>query len=467
MHRLSILLAILLAVSAPLILGQEEKEESGQDRDIVDVDTCGTLAGRLVTYTARTEVSWSGHPGNETIEVKHSIAMGRYPDLSELLTWTSEELPEDIKPFKVKANKKDLKIHTKDENRLVAHFIPGDDWNLLMPAHRKLLFAPAFRKRIEKSFETEDTTLSWYGLQLILPAIREIDAHAAQVVELAGLRRDIQRGDLDPAIRGLDGMLKSPADDTITRYGKKLMDSAVDLKKSSQPAVLAEARKIGKLLAAPSYPPLDSPTVFWRDTLLCVVQEDERPAVRMRTYDPRNGKWGKPVAVKYPENGFSKLHNIPKNGSMMADSTCLFCWPNSSGTVDEMVCHAMSCAPELLLDIPGGGSEESLEHLKRAGGSPAMGNSLYEFRGEGNLYRLGNANVNWNLFPDGLRFQTRSPFLDWDLSRPVVVSPDQDWVAYALEAKDGKGVELWVARLKYNPDVLVRSRWFLLLDEPG
>jgi hypothetical protein len=456
MHRFPILLAVLLTFSAPMILGQEEEKESEQDRDILDVDTCGTLAGKLVTYTARTEVSWSGHPGHEAIEVKHSIAMGRYPDLSELLTWTSEEHPDDIKPFKVKAKKKDLKIYTKDENRLVAHFIPADNWNLLMPVYRTLLFAPAFRKRIEKSLETKDTALSWYGLQEILPAVREMDAHVAQVVELVILRGDIQRGDLDPAINRLHEVLDSPVDDTINRYGKQLMDSANDLKRASQPAVLAEARKIGKLPAAPFYPPLDSPTVFWRDKVLCVVQEDKQATARMRSYDPQSGKWGKAVAVKFQETGVSRLHNLPKWGSGTADGQCLFCWPNSSGTVDDLDCHAMTCASSLLLDIPGGGSVDSMEHLKRAGGTPAMGNSQYQFRDEGALYPLGNANVSWNLFPEGLRFQTRHPFLNWDLSRPVVVSPDQDWVAYALEAKDGKGVELWVGRLKYNPDVLVR-----------
>ena len=184
MHRFPILLAVLLALSTPVILGQDE-EESEQDRDIADVDTCGTLAGKLVTYTARTEVSWSSNPRHEAIEVNHSIAMGHDPDLPELLTWTSDAHPDDIKPFKVKANKKDLRIYTKGENRLVAHFIQAGNW---------IQFAPAFRKRIEKSFEREDTALSWYGLQEILPAVREMDAHVAQVVQLVGFRGAIQGG---------------------------------------------------------------------------------------------------------------------------------------------------------------------------------------------------------------------------------------------------------------------------------
>lgn len=57
--------------------------------------------------------------------------------------------------------------------------------------------------------------------------------------------------------------------------------------------------------AHPSEPPLDSPTVFWRDKLLCVVQEDKRVAARMRTCDPRSGKWGKPVAQIDPETPHS------------------------------------------------------------------------------------------------------------------------------------------------------------------
>lgn len=447
MHPFPILLTVLLALSAPVILGQEEEGESEQDRDIVDVDTCGTLAGKLVTYTARTEVSWSSNPRHEAIGVAHTIAMGRDPDLSGLLTWTSEAHPDDIKPFKVKADKQDLRMHTKGENRLVAHFIQAGHW---------IQVAPAFRKRIEKSFEREDTALSWYGLQEILPAVREVDAHVAQVVQLVGLRGAIQGGYLDPAIKGLHEVLDSPADDTISRYGKKLMDSANDLKKALQPAVLAEARKIGKLLAAPFYPPLDSPTVFWRDKVLCVVQEDKQPAARMRTYDPRSGKWGKPVAVKYPETGLSKLYNIPEWAGGTEDEPCQFCWPKPSGKPDETDCRFMTCVPALLLDIPEGGSVDSLEHRKRAGGAPAAGNSRYEFRDEGALFPIGKDSVSWKLFPDGLRFQTRQQSLSWDSSYPVVVSPDQEWVAYALEAKDGKGMELWVGRLKYNPDMLER-----------
>ena len=63
MPRFPILLAIFLALSAPVVLGQEEEAESGQDRDIVDVDTCGTVAGMLVTSAYCRRLNGGRQPG--------------------------------------------------------------------------------------------------------------------------------------------------------------------------------------------------------------------------------------------------------------------------------------------------------------------------------------------------------------------------------------------------------------------
>lgn len=445
-----LLVACLLSVFTLVIQGQEAEEESEQQRDLVDVDTCGTLGGNRVIYTVRTDVSWSGNPFHEAIDAANSIVMeireGGETRVLELLEWKSEVHPSEIKLLKVKASRKDLRIYESDDGLLVAHFVYTGDW---------IRFAPAFRKRIEKGFERNDTALSWYSLMEILPAVRYLDAHAAQVVELVLLRRTIRAGYIDAALLALEEVLKSPADDTISRYGKKLLDSATAVKKALQPAALAEAGKIGKLLEAPLYPPLDSPTVFWQDKLLCVVQEDRKPATRMRTYDPRAGKWGKPVAVKYPETGMSQLDYSP-NSAYMGGEVCRVCWHRQFGDPGEEACQGLTCDPLIMLNTPPGGSVENREDLKRAGGSCAAGNGLFVFGEAGLLYPMEKDTISWRLFPGDLRYGSRDYPIGLVRPYPLVVSPDQEWVAYAMEAKDGKGVDLWVGRLKYTPDLLER-----------
>lgn len=56
----------------------------------------------------------------------------------------------------------------------------------------------------------------------------------------------------------------------------------------------------------------------------------------------------------------------------------------------------------------------------------------------------------WTIFDGSIQYSTRSvPFI---LKRdyPVVMSPNQKWIAYALEARNGKSIELWVAQLQYK-----------------
>jgi hypothetical protein len=255
-------------------------------------------------------------------------------------------------------------------------------------------------------------------------------------------------GYVDDAIAASAEHLQAAKDKRVRKYCQRLADSLAAWKRSEQPVFLADARKAGKILTAPVYPPLDSPTVFWKDSLLCVVQEDKAKPASMRAFDPRAGKWGPKAKLTYPESGLYQMY-VKQTGtwSTLCDYET-FCWSKNMGAISEDPCEGISCRPLIILDDSAGGSVRSREDLARAGGSCAAGDGRLEFIGGGRVRIMDSAKVAWKVL-DGEAIY--SPRGHGSLREyPVVVSPNQNWIAYASESKDGKSIELWVARLKYK-----------------
>lgn len=413
----------------------------------------GALAGESVVYRTRESYRpWCAGCINR--EVEHavdlqSIRMGEgIPETTTtpLLTWTYREDGQggDFDRAEITASETGLKLFYNGERR-------GGEGLLALFQYKqgRLILAPEFRKRILEGFDRKDSTLTWFGLRWILSESGWPDAHLMQVLQLYDIRDYIRSGAIDTAIDTLDALVKEAADGKIRRYCRHWLDSLQAWKKEIQPATLAEARRIGSILAAPIYPPLDSPTVFWRDSLLCVIQEGGRPEVRMRIYDTRTMKWGEPVPAKYPETGMSRLFEKPKVYSIACRQE-VFCWHEKLGPPSEDPCDGLECGRLLILDDPTRDSVENLPDRIRAGGSCAAANGELEFRDAGVLYYRGKSDYGWRLFPRKLAYGTREYPFPVERKYPVVVSPDQRWVAYAMEGKDGSALGLWVARLKYN-----------------
>lgn len=98
------------------------------------------------------------------------------------------------------------------------------------------------------------------------------------------------------------------------------------------------------------------------------------------------------------------------------------------------------------------GSVENQEDLAKAGGSSAAGFGRFVFGEGGRLYRAEDGKVSWQVLSDSLEpvFGRKSYRLDDTRDYSAVVSPNQEWVAFALRSKDGKSIELWIGRIRYR-----------------
>jgi hypothetical protein len=426
----------------------EQAAEAGDGESPSDI--IGTLGGNAAAYVVVLDEDpdevHNDFDESGTIEATHGIGIEvlegspENPDSTylTLLTWRGEVDKDNPRELTAKAEKNDLKLY-REETEL-AHFVYVDE---------HLFLSPALRKRIVKGLDRPDSTLQWHYLRMFFNGESWPDKHIAQVVELRFIRDSIESGNIESSLGHLEEMSAAASDDTISRYCKHLSDSLKSWKKAAQPLTLVDARKLGRLLADPSYPPLDTPTVFWQDTLLCVVQEG-KPSKKMRTYNPRSRKWGAEVPVRYPETGLSKLFESENSVSDRYE-TCKVCWHPNFGPQTEERCAGLPCDPLIMLNTPPGGSVENREDLVRAGGSCAAGHGALEFGGGGQLFQTSQPDLEWVIFPNPPVYAYHGSTYEDVRQYPVVVSPDQDWVAYALTSKDGNGRDLWVGRLKYKP----------------
>lgn len=441
----------LFLVSAPLSASEEgtgDEEDRFKDRDKYAAELCGKLGGKPVFYHTRTEHIY-GTSHNE-IWINHcaigfrTLSKGKDgPDTAyeDLLSWTEEvsgiAADNSLSVESCKAHKNSLTL-------LYGKSVLAE----LVYRKGGLALAPGFRKKILDGME-KNADIGTDVLQTVLSGLEDPQIH--EVLRAYDLGDSIAQGHVDYALGALAVHLDEAQDKKVRKYLQRLADSLAAWKQSEQPVFLVEARKAGKILSAPVYPPLDSPTVFWKDSLLCVVQEDEAEPTSMRTFDPRTGKWEPKAKLKYPESGLSKMFEKSSQNLRRGCSYETYCWTRNMGPISEDPCDGISCGPLILLDDSAGGSVQSEEDLVRAGGSCAAGSGYLEFLPGGVVRVIDSSKVAWKVLDGYLIFGTRLYGFSLAKDYPVVVSPNQNWVAYALEAKDGKSIELWVARLKYKP----------------
>lgn len=442
----SLLSLFALMLSPVIILSQEE--ESSEDTPEVSVDTCGKLNGNIITYTSSMEDT-NYIKGFQSIGQSCSIDMIKIehsedgPDTSiiNLLSWKGYSWgiwPGEPYSISIEIQKNDLKLF--DRGELLGWFRYIND---------SLTFAPEFLKKILKGLDSGDTSILHAGLQAIIKESPLGDDHLFQVLELYKIRNSIREGLIDQSIDDLKELSVEAVDDGIKRYCTRWADSLTNYKKAYAPVKLINARKIGKILSSPVYPPLDSPTVFWKDTLLCVVQESNTTPEFMRTFNPRSNKWGPKETLKYPESGMSKLY-IKSAGYSIECPNLTVCWQDTLGKSNHDPCDGLDCSPLIMLLGSRIGSVDNRDDLVKAGGSCAAGFGKLEFRSDALLFWMSDTGSAWQIFSEEVVYGTRQYSFDLKRDYPVVVSPDQNWIAYALRTKNDDKIELWVARLEYN-----------------
>jgi hypothetical protein len=443
-------LSILFTVLAAASFGQEDAQSDDDEGETTE-DTCGKWGKEWVILSASTHTD-RGPRGRNRYDNKYSLNVrwtskgehGLDTNVTSLLSWEEEENvwleDNELMVNRCKTGKKTVALYY--DSTLLAEFEDKRD---------SLVVAPAFRRKILAGMEKGDPSI-WYGpTRNILSGTGVNDSNLLAVLQVYALKDSVRNGYVDNSIDAIGEFLGTASDPTVKRSCKRLLDSLVAWKKSVQPVSLADAKKAGRILNPPVYPPLDSPTVFWKGSLLCVVQEDDAKPKMMRTFETASGKWGAKTRVEYPESGMYKMYEKNTGTYSMGCEYEHFCWSKNLGAISDDPCDGLQCGPLLILDDTAVGSVESREDLLKAGGSCAAGNGQLEFVDEGKVRNMGDTKMSWNLFDKPLESGTRQYSFELQRQYPVVVSPDQNWIAYARSGKDGKGVELWVARLKYKP----------------
>lgn len=431
----------------------------------ITVDTCGILAGRRLEctwkeVTANMGRGWHVESGF-TVRSKSVVKRGRIRDTlkSPLVSWSlSVENPMEypsVPSLEFEARKSDMRFFesTSGGRKVAAHFRWKED---------RLVMASEFRKRLARAVGSPDTGLGRLSAltEWIDPGDWNADPYILGILDLLSIRDSLHRGLHDFAFEAYREMAGASADTSITRIAKCKADSLEAWKKAAQPLHLEAPRKVGRLLSGPFYPPLDSPTVFWRDSLLCVIQQDGKPGASMRKWNPRTGAWSKFEKARFPETGIAELYGLYCEVILRIHDTGRNCWTRRLKDPGSLACPAWECSPLLSLADTLPGSTANPEHLSRAGGSSAAGYGRFEFGDGGSLRLAGNPHLSWRVFPDsavpvfGRKRYEIVPERDY----PVVVSPDQEWVAFALAGPGGVPIDLWVSRIRYkDPDSIWSS----------
>jgi hypothetical protein len=347
-----------------------------------------------------------------------------------------------------------------------------------------LVYAPEFVTRLEQSFDFPssdkdikkvnevkrwdafyqsiyfygDTVTEFDDLYYILSNMSFSDMHPLRVLELIKTRKLMAAGEWDLAEANNEWLARNAEEDSdnyVSIRCGKISDEISQYKKSTVPFDLTDASLAGTLAETPVYPPGGNPTVFWQNDMLCVVQaEGSEKKGKMRRYDPVKKKWGRVVRAEYPECSLEGFYVV---------YPCYYCddstrywhtsldFPGEAGSCDLCECFT---DPRPLVSIPSEsififrGGYDSLA-VVRSGGSCIAGNGLYIF--DGNKLRSCSLKISWNILPETIVSSDADIAEGYFYSSyPVVVSPGQDWVAYAIRSEEEGKIELWVAGLNYH-----------------
>lgn len=346
---------------------------------------------------------------------------------------------------------KHLLLFFNDTIRPLLNFVVRND---------TLVFSPKFVHKLEHSFDCpKDTVTRYDDLYYILSRMSCADMHPYRVLMLIYARKLIAAGEWDIAeatVKSIAENASANTDNYVSVRCEEILNNISQYKRATVPLTLTDAKKIGTLTEAPIYPPNDNPTVFWQDTLLCVVQSDtsDKPN-KMRRYDPVRKQWGKQIPATYPECSVMDFYEVYP--CYYCDDSVHYWHPSLTLPGEEGTCDICDCFTDIrpLVSVPsdstfifkGGGYDSAA--VAKSGGSCIAAEGGYFFN-EDNTLTSANLKISWNLLPEEIVSSVACIVDDYCSSYPVVVSPHQNWVVYAVKSKDTEKIELWVAKLNYT-----------------
>jgi hypothetical protein len=244
-----------------------------------------------------------------------------------------EEPESDLEGITVRIRNKNLCLFYNDTTGkpLIEFSLQGD----------ALAFSAKMVSEFEHSFDAPNDSIKRFDDRyFLLSQIDFPDTHPLKILELIKSKKLMAAGEWDLAdstVQALADTGSSPADTYVLLRCKKLLSDIAQYRQKTVPFDLANAGKIGIVLDAPIYPPGDTPTVFWQDSLLCVIQSKDK----MRTYDPLRKQWGKITPAKYPRCSVKGFYQIW--GCQYCEKSPIF-WHTSLGLpAEEGSCDLCDC----------------------------------------------------------------------------------------------------------------------------
>lgn len=336
--------------------------------------------------------------------------------------------------------------------------------------HDSLTISPDLLKRLEKSVDNpKDSVKGYKNPRYMLNQMQFADMHPTLLCQLFDITTLIDSSEWDQAeesITTLKGKAEEADDAFIKIRCDKIKQLIANHKKQTVPIQLSGAKKIGVILEPPVYPPLDTPTIFWQDTLLCVLQTDtthKKPM--MRTWNPSTAKWGPIVPARIPKCSMKGYFNVYpcyycENESHYWHSTLEL--PGEQGSCDLCDCFTddrplVSIPSQKVFLFKKDGFDSAMIAL--SGGSCIAGHGEYLFNGDGKVYSI-DMKISWDIQLGNIVNSSAYEFVkdgSSTASYPVVVSANQNFIAYAIQRDNNSKIELWVARISYN--VNNSSKW--------
>ncbi|MBN1601640.1 MAG: hypothetical protein JW915_08530 [Chitinispirillaceae bacterium] len=351
---------------------------------------------------------------------------------------------------------------SKDRFLLTESSCSGESSLEFAAPHDSLVISPDFLKKLENVVDKpKDTVTGYKNPWYILNQMQFSDMHPTLLCRLFDINALIDSSEWDQAEQSIV-TLKKQAEEAGDAFVKVRCDKIKMLiahhKKQTVPFRLSGIKKIGIILEDPIYPPLDSPTVFWQDTLLCVVQTDathEKPM--MRTWNHSTAKWGPVIPARIPKCSMKGYITV---------YPCYYCndethyWhsalelPGEGGPCDLCDCFTderplVSLPAEEVFLFKKDDFDSSV--IAASGGSCIAGYGAYVFGENGKVYSK-DMKISWDMKLGNIASSNAYDFVNErsiTASYPVVVSANQHLVAYAIKRKDNNKIELWVSRISY------------------
>jgi hypothetical protein len=442
------------------VLGQESDEADDNNKHFTDTVTSGVY--RIIrNYSSEINHYVGTRAGieeelNLDFEKKSKVEVISLGSVKFTNSWDGFDDPiAELSDVQIKIS--------KDRFLLTENSSSGESSIEFAAPHDSLVISPDLFKKLERTVDNpKDTVTGYKNPWYLLNQMQFSDIHPALLCHLFDVNALIDSSEWDKAEESII-KLKEQAEEAGDAFIKIRCDKIKALianhKIETVPFQLSGAKKIGVILEPPVYPPVDTPTVFWQDTLLCVMQTDAtHKNPMMRTWDPSTAKWGPVVPARIP---------ICSMEGYISVFPCNYCnnethyWhtalelPGEEGSCDLCDCFTderplVSIPSKNVFMFQKDGYDSAMIAL--AGGSCIAGHGEYVFGEDGKVYTT-DMKTSWDLQLGNIAGSNATNFINErsiTASYPVVVSANQSLIAYAIQRDDNSKFELWVARIMYK-----------------